>query len=264
MNRGEVFDQAAIHYDSEFSQTPVGLLQREQVRRYLNSWLGESMRILEINCGTGEDAMYLAAQGHSVLATDSSKKMIELCQDKMEKTDKNRLEFQQLGFAHLDNLTSRGPFDLVFSNFSGLNCVNPAETERIFRSVSSLLTANGLFFAVYFGTRCLWERWYFGIKGDAKKYRRSENKPAKTLISGNEAEIWYYRPETIKRLGAGKLEVLGQRPVGLFTPPSYLNFLLVKYQWTKRLFRFLDQYLAFPRWANYADHYAIVLRKIQS
>src|SRR6185436_3926462 len=79
------FDGAACAYDEEFTNTPIGRLQRSRVQHFLKRSLHKnSLSILEINCGTGEDAIWLTKNGHEVVATDASEKMIDVVKRKIE------------------------------------------------------------------------------------------------------------------------------------------------------------------------------------
>jgi ubiquinone/menaquinone biosynthesis C-methylase UbiE len=80
------FDILAETYDADFTQSQIGKLQRERVWKFLQAilqTLGRPLKILEINCGTGEDALRLAAMGHNIVATDASEIMIEKAQQKL-------------------------------------------------------------------------------------------------------------------------------------------------------------------------------------
>ena len=66
------FDTAAAMYDDTFTYSVIGKLQRQYVHLHLTNILNETKpkKILEINCGTGEDAIWLAKQNYKVTATD--------------------------------------------------------------------------------------------------------------------------------------------------------------------------------------------------
>lgn len=71
------FDHIAENYDSSFTHTAIGQYQRALVWEHLRQCLPSyPQKILEINCGTGEDALFLAEQGHQVIATDVSAEMV--------------------------------------------------------------------------------------------------------------------------------------------------------------------------------------------
>ena len=79
------FDELANSYDADFTSSVIGRMQRKRVWTVLTPLLNEasrSLNILEINCGTGEDALQLAGLGHRVIATDASEAMISLAREK--------------------------------------------------------------------------------------------------------------------------------------------------------------------------------------
>ena len=66
-----------ITYDRAFGLSPVGRLFRFRVAERVMSASPRGARILDIGCGTGEDAVWLAAQGYRVHGVDESDAMIE-------------------------------------------------------------------------------------------------------------------------------------------------------------------------------------------
>src|SRR5215468_11477804 len=117
------FDQAAHTYDELFTNTAIGRAQRKQVWPRLLGAFPPGSRVLELNCGTGEDARFLARQGRNVLACDGSAAMIEVARRREHEARLGTLEFRQLANEELGNLSFAAPFDGAFSNFSGLNCL---------------------------------------------------------------------------------------------------------------------------------------------
>ena len=86
------FDTYAQSYDDHFTNSLIGKAQRFQVyQKLLNqvSFLWKS--VLEINCGTGEDALWLAKHATTVLATDISQGMIDVAKNK---SSNNAIEFK--------------------------------------------------------------------------------------------------------------------------------------------------------------------------
>ncbi len=72
------FDKVAVSYDELFTRTSIGRAQREQVWKRLEKAFAPGDRVLELNCGTGEDARYLGQRGRSILACDASAMMINV------------------------------------------------------------------------------------------------------------------------------------------------------------------------------------------
>ena len=64
------FDAFASTYDTDFTHTHLGQLLRQRVWRVLAQQFHAGQHILELTCGTGEDAVWLAQQGANVTATD--------------------------------------------------------------------------------------------------------------------------------------------------------------------------------------------------
>ena len=80
------FDILAETYDTDFTESAIGKLQRERVWQGLYQLLAtynRPLKILEINCGTGFDALALASLGHMVIATDAAEVMIEKAKERL-------------------------------------------------------------------------------------------------------------------------------------------------------------------------------------
>ena len=77
------FDKIAPAYDELFTGTAIGKMQRNIICNYLDESLSQNkvINILELNCGTGEDAVYLAKKGFSIVATDISDEMLKVLKD---------------------------------------------------------------------------------------------------------------------------------------------------------------------------------------
>jgi len=261
----KAFDSAAFTYDQDFTHTKSGKLQREVVHRYLRNNIDSYIykNVLELNCGTGEDAIFLAQQGHIVTATDASKGMIEIAKDKLLRSNiKNEVSFIHMPFAGLDALQGNS-YDFIFSNFGGLNCASPYELQKLAITLSKLLRAGGKFIAVIMGRNCLLEKIYFTAKGDAlNKKRRKSRQPVKANVAGDEIDIHYYSPDEFATMMHPQLHDPVVRPVGLFIPPSYLEKTFSKIPGLPSSARFMERFAGIhPAWSDYADHYLIELTK---
>jgi len=73
---GRAFDSIAETYDQLFTNSKVGRAQRDVVWQRAAHLFPCGGRILELNCGTGEDAVFLAERGIEVTACDASVLMI--------------------------------------------------------------------------------------------------------------------------------------------------------------------------------------------
>src|SRR6478752_1492799 len=198
MNIVSPFDVLAKTYDTDFTVSGIGQLQRERVWHYLNPLLkemGSSLNILEINCGTGEDALHLACMGHKVVATDASEAMIEQAKAKF---NSNNVEFITCSFENLSSTFAGKKFDLILSDFGGLNCIDAEAMKKLCIALSALTTTNGKLFFVLLSDRCIWEMAYYGIRAKFIQAFRRFKKSVDFKVDDRVMPVYYY--------SSGKLE----------------------------------------------------------
>jgi SAM-dependent methyltransferase len=256
------FDNYAAEYDARFTHSEIGKMQRARVHHFVATHLREKENVLEINCGTGEDALWLASRGHQVLATDASGEMLKAAVEKKQRKNAESLSLEQFSFDDLSTLGKKN-FNFIFSNFGGLNCISPAEIKSLSPVFASLLEKNGKLGLVVMGRDCKWERFYFKRKKKSEKVdRRRSREGVPTLIGGTEMKTWYYAPQEIEQLFSEHFSLIENKPVGLFVPPSYLeNYFRTKKLSLNFLFILEKLFGNIQAFSNYADHYLIVLKK---
>src|SRR5947209_8772278 len=71
------FDAVAAGYDCSEETNELLLRLRHSTWRVLTDLFPPGSRLLDLGCGTGIDAVYLARQGRRILATDISNAMVE-------------------------------------------------------------------------------------------------------------------------------------------------------------------------------------------
>lgn len=261
-NRPQHFDGYAAGYDNDFTYSNTGRLQRAQVWQALTALQLPAQAILELNCGTGHDAIQLAKAGHTVTATDISGEMVRVAKQKA--ADNNvAIEFEQAAFNQLHSTFAGRTFDMLFSDFGGLNCAHEEELQQLGKQFADLLKPGGRLFFVIMGTQCKWEQLYFLLKGDKQKaYRRLHKQGTPTTIGKAHFTTYYYAPAQFARLMGGSFAIEKIRTVGLFVPPSYLEPFFKKHLLLLKALNWLDKLWArFSFTANHADHYVLVLKK---
>ena len=261
------FDHIAADYDMDFTLSETGKLQRKRVIAYVEKKIlkADQLCILELNCGTGEDAIRFHKAGHEVCATDISAEMIMVAKAKQDPTEKKGITFIQLSFNDLPQEWMKGYFDLVFSNFGGLNCINEIELERLFKTVKEILKPQGRFVGVIMPRYCLWEIFYFTLKGQWNKvFRRKREGPVTVMLQEVPVKTWYYSPKQIKNM-KGEMEIVAIRPVGLLLPPSFLeDFFKNKKKLLKFLFGVEKIVSRMPFFAGLSDHFLFDMINIKS
>ena len=86
--------------------------------------------LLDLGCGTGEDALFLASSGRRVVAIDGAPAMLERARAKavLQGTPSEAARFEAGELTRLDALGTG--FDGAYSNFGALNCADLRATGR--------------------------------------------------------------------------------------------------------------------------------------
>jgi SAM-dependent methyltransferase len=211
------FDQMASTYDETFTDTAVGRALREIVWSRFEPLFHASRQVLELGCGTGEDAVRLARTGVRVLATDASPEMIQVARRKASQGNcQERIEFHCLAMEEIGSLSQRGLFDGVLSNFGAVNCVG--NLEELIAEVAARTARGAPLLWVVMGRHAPWEWVWYLLRGQWQKaWRRLQ--PGGTVWRG--LTISYPTPAQVRVLLNPHFEVTRIAPLGFLLPPSY-------------------------------------------
>jgi ubiquinone/menaquinone biosynthesis C-methylase UbiE len=219
----EYWDLTAENYDSIFSETVIGRVQRDAVWRELDKTFQPGMRILELNCGTGVDAVHLATRGVCVIACDLSSKMIDAARHRLGTTGVDALvDFRVLPTEKIDSLVGEAPFDGAFSNFSGLNCVQ--DISQAARNLARLLKPNAKTQLCLVGRFSLWEMaWHLAEGKPALALQSFKRKPATHISAQGAVLVHYPSVSDMRRMFAPEFRLRGWKGIGVAVPPSCLE-----------------------------------------
>jgi ubiquinone/menaquinone biosynthesis C-methylase UbiE len=258
------FDAVADGYDHSFSGTEIGRRLRAGVRRRVEGAYESGDRVLELGCGTGEDALWLARRGVRVLATDASSAMLEVTQRKADEAGLGALvQTRQLDLARLDSEADQlgFPFDGALSNFGPLNCVH--DRTPVARALARLVRPGGLVAAVLMGPFCPWEVvWHLLHLEPATAVRRLRQGRPVDVGGGETVRVWYPSPARLQREFADGFRATGLVAIGCFLPPPYLAHLAdTRPRLVRRLARLESRWQdRFPfTWCG--DHYLMSLER---
>src|SRR5450755_1823977 len=217
------FDSQSLIFDELYAKNSIIHYKRDRVRHHLLKYLQPGSSVLELNAGTGDDAIFLAQRGFHVHATDISAGMQEKLMGKVA--------FHQLAgsvsnelcsFTALSELVNKGPFDCIFSNFAGLNCTG--NLKQVLQSFDPLLKPGGIVVLVILPGFCLWES-LFILKGKFKTATRRffSSKGRRANIDGVSFTCWYYSSRFVKRILKEKFNLLDEEGLCSIVPPSYVE-----------------------------------------
>jgi ubiquinone/menaquinone biosynthesis C-methylase UbiE len=258
----KAFNKQSAVFDNIYSNNSIIQYKRKRIRDHVEKFIKSPGKILELNAGTGEDAIYFAEQGHRIHATDISEGMQAVLEKKiLSHTLEDKITFELCSFTQLENLINKGPYDLIFSNFAGLNCTD--ELDKVLQSFSPLLKPGGIVTLVILPKFCLWET-LFIFKGKFKTaFRRFfGTRGRKAQIEGEYFKCWYYDPSFIKKQVSPAFAILNIEGLCTIVPPSYLEGFAEKYPKT---FRFLrnreEKWKTKWPWRSIGDYYIMSLKK---
>lgn len=264
INQTWPFNETARDYDNEFTNSVLGRIYRNRVWERMDSVFTGNRNILELGCGTGEDALYLASHGHKITALDASEDMVEQTQLKIQnagltdQVDAKVMDINNLDLLELcqDTKEKNFPsFNGVLANFGVLNCVH--DLHAVASSLDRYLSPGAPALLTIMGPLVPWEWiWYF-LKGKPGKALRRFRKAG---VPWRGITIWY--PSIQKARAAFSSYFITSRvsALGTFLPPSYAE------AWAKahpgliqRFDRLEKRWISSPLVTHFADHYLLEL-----
>ncbi len=261
---GMPFDHIASTHDALHMRSPVALLQRKRVWKYIESVLPQlsGFEMLELNCGAAEDPLLFGESGLNIVATDITCETLQITEKTAEHFSiRNKITSHFLDLESLDENPFDKRFDLIISNFGGINSINPDALKSLFQNLPRLLNPGGRFIAVVMPRFCAWETAFFLMRLQfGKAFRRL----SWTGSTGEKpAGIWYYRPSQLRLWSKEHFQLVSLRPVGIALPASYLeHFFNLKRHWLLRLNKVEKKLGEISVFSGIADNYVIDLKVV--
>jgi ubiquinone/menaquinone biosynthesis C-methylase UbiE len=259
---GAAFDRIAQDYDRRFTDSLIGRAQRNAVWKVLTRIFRANDKVLELNCGTGEDAIFLASNGISVFALDASPQMIARAEQRLQHNSPQiPVVFCELATERIGELYPEAQFDGAFSNFSGLNCI--ADLDAVACSLARLVKQDGRL-VLCFSTRfCMIEILYYLALGQWRKAFRRCKGYTDVTIDGVQFTVYYPTLRRIRQSFAPDFRLDSCIGIGVTVPPSYLE------AWARqhpRLFLLLrrleERFASLPILRSTGDHVLLCFEKV--
>jgi ubiquinone/menaquinone biosynthesis C-methylase UbiE len=240
MSPAAVFDRMAARYDELWTTTSIGRAQRGLVWREMDPLFQAGERILDIGCGTGEDALHFAARGVNVYGTDASPAMVQVARGRgVTATVCSAEELGRIGRS----------FDGAISNFGALNCVE--DLQAVARALATLVRPGGRVAICLLGRFCAWETLYYAVRLQwSKAFRRWRG------ARYQEITVHYPTASEVHAAFHNDFELRRWTGIGLLVPPSYVKLPAA----VVRLLAACDRVLArLPLLRALADHRLFLL-----
>jgi ubiquinone/menaquinone biosynthesis C-methylase UbiE len=260
---GLAFDSLAGTYDDIFTQSLIGRAQRGAVWNAARKTFKRGDHILELNCGTGEDALFLARGGLSVLACDASERMIAVASERRAvEAPQSLLQFEVLPTERIDQLRPR-QFDGIFSNFSGLNCV--ADIGAVARQLSFLVKPAAPMLLCFSTRICLWETLWFLMRSQPRRAFRRWKGHTVATVGELTVALQYPTLRVLRKLFSPFFALRLCIGVGVVVPPSYLEHWAREHEGMLNRLRAADTVIScWPGLRTIGDHMLLSFERRQS
>lgn len=204
------FDSIAPRYDDLWTRSPVGRLQRAAVWRRVDPLFNRGDSVLDLGCGTGEDALHLIGRGIRVCAIDTSPRMVHMARER-------GVNARVLQIEDIDQVEAR--FDGALSNFGAMNCVE--HLDRVARALASLIRPGGYFIVCTIGRFCLRETLHYTARLEFPSAIRRFR--GQTLWPRTGLRLFYPSVHQLATAFRSYFSLIDWIGVGLFVPPSYIT-----------------------------------------
>jgi ubiquinone/menaquinone biosynthesis C-methylase UbiE len=258
-----VFDQMAREYDDVFTRSTIGRAQRDAIWSVLIQTFQSGDHVLELNCGTGEDAFFLTRKGISVTACDASEQMIQVASNRLyTEAPDAPVRFNLLPTERVRELQHITKFDGAFSNFSGLNCV--ADLKQTAEDLATLLSP-GAPLLVCLSTRfCIWEVLWFALHGNFRKAFRRCSGHATAKAGGFTVDVYYPTVRKLQTLFSPSFVMRSCAGIGVTVPPSYVEAWIRNQPKLLSMLRTIDKAISsYPGFRVLGDHVLLHFERVQ-
>ncbi|MBM4166219.1 MAG: class I SAM-dependent methyltransferase [Ignavibacteria bacterium] len=255
------FDSYAQNYDAHFENNIVKNRIRPVIYETALRYFQQGNTILELNCGTGTDAIFFAQNGINVVATDVSEEMIRVASEKVQQENlSDKIILKQCYIENISTITNE-KFEGIFSNFGGINCVMNLET--VAKDISELLKPNGIFIVNAMNKFCLWETLSFLARLNfSSAFRRMKRNGIRANIEGSSVLVKYYFADEFTKIFSPYFNCVEVFGLNFLSPtPNSQNFYTRFPKLSEMLLNIENERrYTYPLY-NFSDHVVLVLKK---
>lgn len=269
------FDVVAGDYDAVYGPDGNAAMawMRQANLEILRATFPPGTRLLEIGCGTGEEAVALsdsladAGAAREILATDVSPGMAAVALRKARRAGRaDRIRAVALPAGGLAALHPAEPFDGAYASFGALNC--EPELDAVAVELARLIRPAGAFVCSVMGRTCLFEMAWYLLKGQPRRAFRRLDRDWQAApvggLDGREVAVptRYLGHREIAGTFAPAFRVERVLALPLLLPPPYAAALWHRYERQLRAAIRMDRWLR-ERWPfrTLGDHTVYVLRR---
>jgi 2-polyprenyl-3-methyl-5-hydroxy-6-metoxy-1,4-benzoquinol methylase len=261
LTNGAAFDALAADYDRGESENPIRQLMRARSLSALQHSFAPGATLLDVGCGTGTEAIWLAQRGYRIVAVDPSQRMLEvLCRRAAEaKLDISTRQLRAGDLSTLVEELGEGSFDGAYSSFGALN--TEPSIEAPLAALSQLVRPGGRLVLSVMNRWCIAEMALLVAGGRAGQAFRRLRPPLTVRVGEACTEVTYPSSPQLKRALEPEFKTLNVEALTLLLLP-YAWPALAGHDRTFRALARLDRALAARRpFAWLGDHLLVVAER---
>jgi SAM-dependent methyltransferase len=265
----QAFDSIAPHYDALYGPAANAVMawMHEENLALLRAAFPAGGRLLEIGCGTGDEALALARAGYTVLATDISPRMAALTQAKARTAGLlDHVVALALPGRALSALRPKQPFDGAYASFGSLNC--ETDLPAVAAALARLVRPGGVFvcsvMSRYYLAEVAWFLLHARPRMALRRWRRGWQAASVGEWSGDQIGVRtrYLTASGLAHTFVSAFAVEQVLALPLLLPPPYLEALFRRRSLFRRWERWERRLRARWPWQHLGDHLVVVLRRI--
>jgi SAM-dependent methyltransferase len=257
------FDRFASTYAADFESNELASWTRDRAHRIYRDELPLFSTVVDLGCGPGVDAVFLAGLGHRVIAIDRSPRMLDEARGRVARAGAR----DRVTLARGDALTLStcseipvGGVDAIVMGFGVVNCVPDA--RALLSEVASCLRPGGMVILSTLSNTPLWDAAWSLAHG--RRSHRWSAEAVRIESLGQSTLAWYRSARDIERAAAGHLSLRRVWLVGTVAPPPYLDGFFRRHTVSRRLLCRLDETVAGWRPLGcFADMVWLSLRRLE-
>ena len=258
-NYGAGWDKYALDYANLLIPNTVYYLTKELAHTIVDRFRPEKdVKVLDLNCGNGNDFPFLLGRGWAVYGCDGSKGMLNKAAETYRSdVDKGNLKLFHGMLEELDEDSLDQKFDLIYSITGGFSYIDDDVYKATMTRISKLLSPTGVLITCHLTPFCLSEMIYWFLKLRPKRAFLRMKQTLEVNIKGKPYKMFLRSAPRLQKLTVPSLQLQAVLPLLAFTPPFQTGFR--PHRRTLARFKKLElQSLKYPFLATIADQVVLV------
>lgn len=257
LNRNLDFhNKIAGDYDRLMNENPFSVYLRNEFHKIIDKYIKHGCKVLDLGCGTGDDAIYAARQNAKVTAIDISEEMINIAEAKTQNAGlKSKIKYYAADIEQWVNENNE-PFDVVISNFNAINYVK--DLDKFLQHLNKSINKNGTAVITMINNKSISEFYFYFLKFKFNKSLNSLFNRKKNIIT----ELNIYPVNRVNKLFRKYFKMKKAEGISIIAPPYSMQGIYKKLKKIMPVILKLEKLISSNSFFyNYSDHIIWELKK---